>query len=257
MDNYIEEILKKFSVLGNRLENYGNGKFVFCLVSNWETPSFSPNLLLPDRNFTKDDLQYVEECFSEFEWNNKAVKQVPYFNFVKNSLGYDYQRIKQICDDNGWYVEPEPLRINFLRNPMKIELPEKFNYSIIRVNNGSLPKEYKHTVKQNFNADQDYIGYIEAAFRQIDTYIAMVKTASGECAAGGAVSFRNNTGFMTWGSVNKAYRNQGIHQALLAIIRKICDDVGVESCAYTTRNQFIINKCDDKIKMMICRKSVT
>lgn len=259
LDMYINDMIKdirnEFSVLGHCLSNYKNDNFMFYLVNNWETSSFSPNLLLPNRILTKNDLQYIEDYFLKFQWNNKAIKKIPYFNFINIRSGYDYQKIKQICDDNDWYIEPEPLRINFLKNSMKIELPKELDYSITKINNGILPEDYKDTIKQNFNADDEYIRYIENAFRQenIDTHVVMV-TDGGKCVAGGAVSFHNNVGFMTWGSVNKAYRNKGIHQVLLAVIKGLCEDMDIESCAYTTRNQLIINKCDYKIEMMICRK---
>jgi hypothetical protein len=250
--------MNEFLVLGRYLNNYRNDKFLFCLVENWETPSFSPNILLPNQDITKNDLVYIEDYFSNFQWNNKAVKKTPYFNFINNYSGYDLKKIKSVCEENNWNIEKEPLRINFLKNPIKIKLHDEYEYSITKTLNGILPECYKEIIRHNFNLDNDYIKYIEKIFRRdyVDTYIVLVKNRSGECIAGGAVSMCNNIGFMTWGSVNKEYRNKGIHQILLAVIKNLCDEMGIHSCAYTTRNKYIVNKCDYNIEMLICRKKI-
>lgn len=254
--NPIETAIDIFSVLGESPKDFTNNNFKFYLVPNWETPSFSPIVLLPGSNINQVSLEGIEAYFKRHPIKNLAIKNVPYFNFIKGKGLYNVKKIKALCQKLGWIIDPIPLRVNLLLKQIPLDLPKGFNYVVYNSYDQGIPEVYKDVLKSNFNADDDYLKNVESVYKNesIQSYTTLVKDHNGRCIGGGTVSIRNGFGFLNWGSVIEAYRNMGFHQVLLAICKSIATSYDIKVCGYTTRNKFILNKCDKSVAMYICRK---
>lgn len=258
MNKHLNIALEVFSVLGKTPEDFINDKFKFYCVHNWETPSFSPIVLLPGEYITEPDIKYIEDYFKKHPITNRDIKNTPFFNYFGDKGLYDDQAIKQICDKMGWSIDPNPLSVNLLQSPIQINLPRGFSISIYNSFENGITEAYKDVLRHNFNANVEYIKNVECAYNDetINSYTILIKSHNEECVGGGSVSLRNGFGFLTWGAVNEQYRNRGFHQVLLAACKSIATAYGVNVCGYTTRNRFIVDKCDSSIEMYICRKEL-
>lgn len=256
MDKHLDIALEVFSVLGEPPDDFQNDKFKFYRVRNWETPSFSPLVLLPGARITEPDIEYIEEYFVRHPVSNRDIKNTPYFNFFGGSGLYDGQALRKICGKMGWSVDPNPLKVNLLQNAVAINLPRGFIISIYNSFEDGIPEAYKEVLRRNFNANDEYIRNVGSVFRNEDicSYTILIESHDGETVGGGSVSIRNGFGFLTWGAVNEQYRNRGFHGVLLAACKSVAAAYGVNVCGYTTRNKFIVDKRDYGAEMYICRK---
>ncbi|MCP3660217.1 MAG: hypothetical protein GY830_07900 [Bacteroidetes bacterium] len=255
-DFNFNELIKIFSVLGEKSRYFKNNNFIFNLVPNWETPSFSPILLIPGETLEKKDLEYVENYFKNHPIINSAVEKTPYFNFIKGEKD-DIESIKLVCKKFNWSFDPAPLRINILEKPIAINMPSDFSFTVYKFSKiNGLVQEYKDIVKTNFDLNEQSIKFIEDSYKnkKAKSYTVLINTQDRQCVGGGTVSIYDQRAFFTWGSINKLYRGKGFHQLLLAVCKMIATSYGIDTCAYATRNKFIKNKCDSYIEMYICRK---
>jgi hypothetical protein len=259
-DNKMENLkraFKVFSVLGQKPKDFHNNKFSFYLLKNWETPSFSPLILNPGHNLTKNDLNYIENYFYNHPITNHSLKTFPYFNFFHDPNNYDFNLIESLCRRCNWTIDLNPLRVNLLEHPLVIDLPDAQQYyEIYQLTERDLHNDYKQLLRLNFNADNKYIEYVKQIYNTTRFYswTVLIRSLNGACIGGGTVSIRNKIAFLTWGCVKEPYRNQGFHYSLLAGCKMIATSYNAYLCGYTTRNQFILNKSDITVEMYICRK---
>src|SRR5215470_5638583 len=91
--------LDVFSVLGETPVDFESDKFRFYTVPGWESPSFSPLVLLPGETLERSDLEQIEEFVRRHPIRNPALNPAPYFNFFAGEGLYDTVTIKTVCSE--------------------------------------------------------------------------------------------------------------------------------------------------------------
>lgn len=256
MKNF-EMVIQSFSVLGEMPKDFDNSNFKFFLIPNWETPCFSPIILLPGKHIGPSDLKSIETYFQKYPIKNSALKNSPYFNFFMGKGLYNVESLTKTCVETGWVIDQDPLTVNLLEKPIEINLPPGFHIVVSNIFDSPISDDYKDIIRLNFNADEQYLEYVEGVYRHSEahSYTVIIRSKDDQPVGGGTVSIRNKLAFFTWGAVNEKYRGNGFHEILLAACRMIASSYGVKHCALTTRNNYIRRKSDSFAEMYICRKS--
>jgi len=257
MSHGLSNVLDFFSVLGEASTDFGRGKFDFHRVEGWLSPSFSPLVLLPGRSLNHADLESIEEYIRQHPIRNPALNPAPYFNFFTQEGLYNTEAIRSVCNAAGWTIDEDPLSVEFVTDRKPVSTPPGIVVTVVDATNSGLHPEYREVLRRNFRADEAYLSEVEMAYRRARalSYTVLLGSDTGVTLGGGTISMRNSLGFLTWGSINPEYRNQGLHRLLLSACVKVAMNHGVKTCAFTTRNKFIRRKWDSFSEMHICRKS--
>jgi hypothetical protein len=249
--------IEVFGVLGRKLEALPE-RFVFYLVDNWPTPSFSPLLLLPDSDLGKQDLPQLEQLYSTVRIANSTVKDTPYFTFIKQDGLYDVPSLEAALSAADWHKEDKPLLVKIFTGDPDCSLPEDHTTEVTEFSRAGFPAAYLDLLREGFAADDAYVSHMEKTFSgsSARTQIVLIRNPEGKVVAGGAVSVRDRMGFLTWGTVARAWQGSGYHRFILNHCRAAGASAGARMSALTTRNDRVSGRCDWLLELFICRKRV-
>jgi len=248
-----ETAIACYGVLGEQVVDFPHDSFTYVRVEGWETPSFSPLLLRPNQPLRPADLRIIEAFFEQHPITNPAIEHSPYINVIQAS-GVRIDSVRSACAEMGWIVDPDPLLLNLLHELKVVTAPNGFAIEVHPLDAGQLPPAYRALIRAGFAATDEQLDYITRALSRRPSWAVLLRESSGAIAAGGTVSVRGATGFLTWGTVDPACRQRGLHQVLLDACWSVAGKQGAARCAYATRNRLIRDKCDDRVDLLICRK---
>jgi hypothetical protein len=250
--------IEAFGVLGRKVEALPE-RFVFYLVPNWPTPSFSPLLLLPGSDLGEQDLTQLEQLYSTVRVANATVKDTPYFTFIKQDGLYDVPRLDAALTSADWYKEDKPLLVKIFTDAPDCSLPEGHTTEVTEFSRTGFPAAYLDLLRDGFAADDAYVSHMERTFSGSNarTRIVLIRNPEGTVVAGGAASVRERMGFLTWGTVARTRRNNGYHRYILNHCLAAGASAGARMSALTTRNEHVSGRCDLLLELYICRKRGT
>jgi hypothetical protein len=246
-----------FEVLGHKMPGPSADRFLFYLVPDWPTPSFSPLLLLPGQGLDNADIKRIEELYTKVRNANPHVKDTPYLTLLRGESLYDLEALQRTLGEAGWQIEDKALSINVFRGPPHARLPEHHVAEVIEFSERGLPPQYCDLLRAGFGADEAYLLHVRGTFARATarTQIVLVRNAAGEVVSGGAASVRGNLGFLTWGTVTAACRDMGYHRVILNQCLSVAASAGAEIGILTTRNDRVRGRGHTMTELLICRKT--
>ncbi|ODS22517.1 hypothetical protein AB835_13715 [Candidatus Endobugula sertula] len=249
----LKNVLQTFEVLGTKDNSFTVPGFNYRRVIGWETPSFSINMLDCQHHLTENDLYLLKNFFYHTQCN-PFINQTPYFTFLDDNESYNRPYIEAVCKTAGWFIDKRNLYLNYIDKILPVDCKDGLIISFQK----SFAHEYNTLIKQNFEDNDNYLELAKSALNVegVVSYNVFLKNRLKDIVGGGTVSVRGNDSFLTWGAINKPYRNLGYHQILLSACRLVAHSHGVKNCAYTTRNPLILEKADRNIQIAICRPVV-
>lgn len=235
MEKILNIVLDSLQVLGKLQNHFNNDKFKHYVVKGWETPSFSPIILMPNKKLLKSDLYELELYFNTYKVVNAFINPAPYFNFIKHSGFYDDFEIRRLCFANGWEIEERPLNFNILKENIPLNLGKDIKFSIGNFSSNLFKRDYFKLIENNFKISPKAIKKISS--NKNGSYITLVYYKD-LAIGGGYVHVYNKSAFMTWGCVEEKFRNKGINDLLFSLSKMIASSYGISTCVYSTRNKF-------------------
>lgn len=247
--------LDVFTVLANQIQFLRPDKFKSYHVSGWESPSFSPIILLPGMSLDEADLQDIEQFFCTHPIQNPALNPAPYFNFFRAG-GNEDEAVRFKLAEHGWQIDPDPLSIEFVDLGASSPSIPGLKLQVLDAASGLHP-EYRELLAHEFAGDERYLDAVERVYRRSParSYTVLVGPAGGAATAGGTVSVRGDTAFMSWGCVSARCQNRGLHRLLVSGCAAVADERGARVCAFTTRNARIRKRWSRYLELWICRKT--